>query len=200
MDVFARRQIHDGVGAPTGGPSHFCHFFINRRAQSRVANVGIDLYQEIAPDNHRLGFWVVDVVGDDGAASGHFLSYKFRRDVGRYHRAQRLACVLLLQDLIAHLVAVHVFAYGDEFHFRRDDALFGVMHLGDVFACLSAAWLAYVFKANAIQFIVGQAFTAISRRLCVQLLSVATRVYPSGAQSRQALVQINADFGVGVSA
>ena len=46
--------------------------------------------------------------------------------------------MLRLQKL-AHVFAALIFAYGDVFHFRRDDALARVMHLADVHAFFGTA-------------------------------------------------------------
>ncbi len=56
MNVFAGGKIHHGVGAPLCRPTHLFDFFLNRRRDGAVADVGVDLYQEIAADDHRLAF------------------------------------------------------------------------------------------------------------------------------------------------
>ena len=83
MDVLAGAQIHYRVGAPFGGPTHFFHFFLNRGRHSAVANVSIDLYQEIAADDHRLGLGMIDICRNDGAAARDFLPNKFWSDLAR---------------------------------------------------------------------------------------------------------------------
>ena len=93
MNVFAGAKIHHRVGTPFGGPTHFLDFFLNRRRHGAVADVGVDFYQEIAADDHRLGFRVIDVGGNDCAAARDFGPHKLRcyffRDVG----AERFAGV-----------------------------------------------------------------------------------------------------------
>ena len=37
-----------------------------------VADVGVDFHQEIAADDHRLEFGMIDVGRNDGAAAGDF--------------------------------------------------------------------------------------------------------------------------------
>ena len=61
VNVFAGGEIHDGVRAPFGGPAHFLDFLLDARRDGAVADVGVDLHEEIAPDDHRLEFRVIDV-------------------------------------------------------------------------------------------------------------------------------------------
>src|SRR5207248_8338606 len=65
------------VGAPFRGPTHLLDFFFNRRRDGAVANVGVDFYQEIAADDHRLGFRVIDVRRDDGPPARDFVAHIF---------------------------------------------------------------------------------------------------------------------------
>src|SRR5215472_5978222 len=81
MNVPARGKIHDGVGAPFGGPTHFFDFFLNAGGDSRVADVGIDLHQEVTADNHRLTLRVVDICGNDCSASCYFSAHELRGDL-----------------------------------------------------------------------------------------------------------------------
>ena len=80
VDVFAGGKIHHGVGAPFRGPTHLLDFFLDRRRDGAVADVGVDLDEEIAADDHRLGFGMIDVRRDDGAAARDFVPDEFRRD------------------------------------------------------------------------------------------------------------------------
>ena len=102
-----------------------------------VADVGVDLGQEVAADDHRLAFGVVDVVGEDGAAARDLVAHEFRGDEFLDAGAEGFAGVLLQQQRIAHRVQALVLADGDVFHLRSDDALARVMHLADVGA---GAW------------------------------------------------------------
>src|SRR5213079_1299180 len=74
-------QVHHGVGAPSGGPTHFLDLFFDRRGDGAVADVGVDFDEEIAADDHRLGFGMVDVSRDDGAAAGDFGADEFGGDL-----------------------------------------------------------------------------------------------------------------------
>jgi len=52
-----------------------------RGGDGAVADVGVDLHEEVAADDHRLKLRVVDVRGDDGAARGDFGADELRRDL-----------------------------------------------------------------------------------------------------------------------
>ena len=137
VDVFAGREIHHRVGAPFGGPAHFLDLLLDARCDGAIADIGIDLHEEVTADDHWLGFRVVDVGGDDGAAASHLVSDEFRRDFVRDIRSPRVAGMLMGQRVgrrlafAAALGQAHVFADGDVLHLRRDDALPRVPELGD---------------------------------------------------------------------
>ena len=75
---FPVRKIHHSVGAPFRRPTHFLDFFLDRRRHGAVADVRVDLYQEITADDHRLGFGMIDVCGNDGATARDFRAHEFR--------------------------------------------------------------------------------------------------------------------------
>ena len=77
-----------------------------------VADVGVDLHQEVAADDHRLELEVVDVGRDDGAAA---------------------------RDLVADELGRQPFADRDELHLRRDLALARVVQLRHATAAPRAA-------------------------------------------------------------
>ena len=93
VDVLAGREIHHRVGAPQGRPLQLLDLILDRRAHRGVADVGVDLDQEIAADDHRLELEVIDVRRDDRAAA---------------------------RDLGADEVGRQPFARRDELHLRRD--------------------------------------------------------------------------------
>ena len=97
--------------APAGGPRHLLDLLLDRGGDGGVADVGVDLHQEPAADDHRLGLGMVDVRGDDGAAAG---------------------------DLVAHDLGVHALAQGHELHLRGDLAAPRVVHLGHAASRLGA--------------------------------------------------------------
>ena len=131
MDVLAGGEVHDGVRAPLGGPAHFLDFLLDARGDGAVADVGVDLHQEVAADDHRLGFRVIDVGRDDGAPAatssrtnsgviscGNALG-KTAEDDGMYSdrwthdRGQRFwlqldAASVLLNEIVADEVARHL--------------------------------------------------------------------------------------------
>ena len=97
VDVFAGAEVHHGVGAPFGGPTHFLNFFLDRGGDGAVADVGVDFDQEIAADDHRLELGMVDVGRDDGTAAGDFGTDEFGGDFGGNRGAKALARVLVGQ-------------------------------------------------------------------------------------------------------
>ncbi len=101
VNVFAGGQIHHRVRAPLDGPAHFFHFLADGGGDGGVADVGVDFHQEIAADDHRLQFRMVDVAGDDGAASRDLGADKFRRDFPRNGRAEGLAGMLRQERALA---------------------------------------------------------------------------------------------------
>src|SRR3546814_10801116 len=117
--------------------SYVCSSDLTDRA---VADVGVDLGQEIAADDHRLAFRVVDVVGQDRAAAGDLVADEFGRDGLLDAGAEGLPRVLLAQHLVAHRFEALVLADRDVLHLRRDDAATRVVHLADVGAGLCNAW------------------------------------------------------------
>ena len=81
VDVAAGGEVHDRVGAPADRPHHLLDLLLDRGGDGGVADVGVDLHQEVAADDHRLQFGVVDVGRDDGAAAGDLVAHELRRDV-----------------------------------------------------------------------------------------------------------------------
>ena len=105
VDVVARRQVHHGVGAPARRPAQLVDLLADRRRHRRVADVRVDLHQEVAADDHRLGLRVLAIRRDDGAAAG---------------------------DLVANEFGRHAFAQRAEPHLLGDLAAAGVVHLAEV--------------------------------------------------------------------
>ena len=97
VDVFAGAEVHDGVGAPLGGPTHFLDFFFNGGGDGAVADVGVDFDEEIAADNHRLELGMVDIGRDDGAATGDFGAHEFGRYLFGNGCSEGLTCVLVVK-------------------------------------------------------------------------------------------------------
>src|SRR4029077_274576 len=70
VDVAAGGEVHHRVAAPADRPHEFFDFFRGPGRDRRIADVGVDLHQEVAADDDRFEFWVVDVRRDDGAPAG----------------------------------------------------------------------------------------------------------------------------------
>ena len=91
VDVAPGREVHDRVGAPARRPDQLVDLLGDRGGDDRIADIGVDLHQEIAADDHRLGFRVVDVVGDDRPAAGDLVADEFRGHVFGDRGAERMA-------------------------------------------------------------------------------------------------------------
>jgi len=90
------------VSAPSGSPHHLFHFLFHGRSDGGIADIGVDLGEEIAADRHRLELGVIDVGRDDGAAAGHFIADEFRRDEERHRSAEALAVVMAFLGDVEH--------------------------------------------------------------------------------------------------
>src|SRR5271166_6522328 len=80
MDVAPRREVHHRVGAPADRPYHLFDFLGDTRTDRGIADIGVDLDEEIAADRHRLQLDVVDIGGDDRAPARDLTPDEFRRD------------------------------------------------------------------------------------------------------------------------
>ena len=200
MDVAASGEVHHRVRAPARGPDQLFHLFFDGRGDGRVADVGVDLHQEVAADNHRLRFRVVDVGGDNRAPGGHFVTHKLRRDVLRQASAKAFARMLVAQYFAADALAAHVFADGDELHLRRDDTLARVVQLSDAFARSGAFWRQQAGKAQRVQAVVGQAFFGVRRTAYAQFFAVVTRLNPRLTQLCQTLLHVDSNIRIAVRA
>ena len=139
VDVLAGREVHHRVGSPQRRPAHLFDLFVDGRSDRRVADVGVDLDQEIAADDHRLAFGMVDVRRDDRPAASDLVADEFGRDEFGIDGAERFAAVLMIQrrrslrsdadKSVRVLPAAEIFADRDVLHLGRDDAFAGVVHL-----------------------------------------------------------------------
>src|SRR6185437_14074032 len=152
VDVPAGGKIHHGVGAPADRPCHLLDFLGDRTRHRRIADVGIDLHQEIAADDHRLAFRMVDVVRNDRPATRDFVAHEFRRDGLRNRRAEGLAAMLLQQRRIPQRFKLLVLPDRDEFHFRRDSAAPRIVHLGNIRDGLRTPRFRQTRKAHVVEF------------------------------------------------
>jgi hypothetical protein len=61
-------------------PAHLLDLFLDRRRDRGVADVRVDLHEEVTSDDHRLGFGMIDVRWNDRATPCDFIADEFRRD------------------------------------------------------------------------------------------------------------------------
>ena len=119
---------------------------------AQVADVAVDFYQEVATDDHRLEFWMVDVSGNDRPAACDLLPNEIRGYLFWERGTKTLARMLIGQQTCgACFLQFHVFAYRDVFHFRRDNTFACVVHLRHVAAVFSPTRMAHMGKAHAVQ-------------------------------------------------
>ena len=135
VDVVARTEVHHGVGAPAGRPHELLDLFLDARGHSRVADVGVDLHEEVATDDHRLDFGMVDVGRDDRPSTCDLITHELRcdhlRDVGTPGLARMLVMKVATLRTLLDGFAAHGLADGDVLHLRRDLAATRVVHLCD---------------------------------------------------------------------
>src|SRR6185295_11638652 len=98
------------------------------RRDRAVADIGVDLDQEVAADRHRLALGVVDVAGNDGAPAGDLVA----DELGGDEVGDRRAEVLAVPRFREGMRAAEVLADRDIFHLGRDDAAAGIVHLAHV--------------------------------------------------------------------
>ncbi len=147
VNIAAGGKVHYRVRAPAGRPHQFFHLFFDGGGDRRVTDVGIHFDQEVAADNHRLGFRVVDVGGNNRAARGDFITHEFRGNVFRQARAKAHPRMLVAQHFTANALAAHIFTDGDELHFGSDDPLAGIMKLRHAVSGFGAFWRQQTGKA-----------------------------------------------------
>ena len=167
MNIAAGGEVHHRIRAPAGRPHQFFHLFFDGGGDRRVTDVGVHFDQEVATDDHRLRFRVVDVGRNNRAACGHFITHEFRGDIFRQTSAETHPRMLLAQYFAANALAAHVFTDGDELHFGSDDPQAGVMQLGDALARFGAFRRQQAGKSQLVQTIVGQTFFGVSRATVV---------------------------------
>ena len=213
VDVLAGGEVHQGVASPLDGPAHLLDLFLDGGSHGRVADVGVDLHQEVAADDHRLELGVIDVGRDDGAAAGDFGTDELGGDHLGDRGAEGLALVLEGQVMAAGRLRLiggeaHVLADGDVLHLRGDDALLGVGQLGRTLPRLALIDLA-VGAIELDEAVTGSGalgglgvlpgkVTVVFR---LQLTAgdgfdVAALEDPSGADGRQALLDVAMEGGV----
>ncbi len=131
VNIAAGGEVHHRVGAPADRPHHLLDFFLDRRRDGGIADIGVDLHEEVAADDHRLEFGVVDVGRDDGAAARDLAAHELRRDEGGHRAAELLAVGERCFGAFQLFLAAEVFALGDVDHLFGDDAGARPFVLGD---------------------------------------------------------------------
>ena len=184
MDVVARGEVHEGVASPVAAPYGLAHLFLDARGEGGVADVGVEFHEEVAPYDHRLGFGVVGVGGNDGTACGHFLTDEFGSDMA--FDAERAGIVVL--------------AYGHIFHLGGDYSLAGEGHLGDCLSLLGAQGSVAVGEAYRIEAAVCFAHTSVVGGDVREAFKVVAPGCPLFAYAREAFVDVDFHCGVGVDA
>ncbi len=211
VNVLPGRQIHHGVRAPLGRPAHLLDLFFNAGRHRGVADVGVDLHEEVAPNDHRLALRMVDVRRNDRPPPGHFIAHEFGRDLLRYRRPERVARMLLQKriarrirpDLLLQRLQALVLADGNVFHLRRHDALLRIPQLRDRMSLARAQRLAdqarVLHQAISRRLGLGCALHMNLRQIAVILglhrpalvfLHIAALKDPIAPQRRQALLHV----------
>ena len=146
---------------------------------------------------------MVDVVRNDRAPASDFIADKFRRDQIGDARAPALRAFAVGGDQLFRHFAAQVLTLCHIFHFRRDDALAGIVHLADVRACLCAKWPLHHIGEGWHTAGAVRPQLAIVFRLhfaCVILLDIAACHDPFAAQRGQAGIDVDICLGVCVRA
>ena len=88
---------------------------------------------------------MVDVVWNNRTASCHFITYELRRDDFGSIGTESLTGML---THIGQFMLFLSFTNGNVFHFRGDNTLARIMHLGNVLACFGTARFIDVGEAD----------------------------------------------------
>src|SRR3569833_1183454 len=193
VDVLAGGKVHQRVAAPARRPHNLLDLLLDRGSDGRVADVGVDLHSEIAADDHRLQFRVIDVGGDDRATACDLVAHELGRDLVGNARAEAHAAMLFEQTRITRVAAqlgeLYVLTDRDVVHLGCDDALPRVMHLRDVLTGQRAPRLADVREPQRAERGVVFAFAPVFRAALAQFLRILPLQTPRQAQRRRAAQQ-----------
>ena len=198
VDVAAGGEVHHRVGAPADRPHHLFHFLFHRRGDGGVADIGVDLGEEVAADRHRLELGVIDVARNDGAAARHLVAHEFRRDEQRHRGAETFAVVMGGLRDVEHLLAAEIFALGDVDHFLGDDALARPFELRHRMA-VEPAQRARRIGEIARQMLAG-GVAVIDRldRPAVIFLDAAALLHPCDARALETRLDVDRHIVVGI--
>ena len=198
VDVAAGREVHHRVGAPADRPHHLLHFLLDRGGDGGVADIGVDLGQEVAADDHRLQLGVVDVGRDDGAPARHFRTHEFRRDESRHRAAELLAVGQCRFGAFQLLLAAEVLARRAVDHLLGDDAGLGEFILRDGFAIQSAIRPRRIRKIPRQMLAADVAVVDGLDRAAVILLDAAALLHPVQARAGKARLDVDRDVRIAV--
>ena len=179
------------------GPHHLLDFFRHGGGHGRIADIGVDLHQEVAADGHRLQLGVIDVGGNDRAAGCHLVAHPFRRDEIRDRGAEGVAVPCRGGP---HALPAEIFADRDEFHLRRHDALTRKRQLRHRLAGQGTIRPVHQRKDGCR---LGSGNEAVVLRLhmpALILLDAALEPAPAMAKPRQSGRDIGSDGRVGIGA
>ncbi len=200
--MLARRQIHDGIAAPADGPHQFFDFLGDRAGHSGVADVGIDLDQEIPANDHRLSFRMVDVGRNDGTAGRYLGAHELRCHRVGQRRAKSLPAMASQEagPVIGFPKTVQslIFPNGDIFHLGRNNAAPGVVHLGDIGTAARAPWQTHPGKAHPRGFRILLTTLTINRGHDFQVFGITALDDPCVTQPRKTGLQIDRRGGIGI--
>ncbi len=178
VDVAARREVHDRVGAPLGRPGHLVDLLLDGGGDRGVADVGVDLHQEPLADDHRLDLRVVHV-----------------------RRKHRATC----GDLLTDDLGGDVLPDRDVLHLRGDLAPAGVRELRDGSAATAPAGLAGAAREDRVEVLEATARRGVLDAVVLGahgaarvLLGVPAADDPVLAQRREAPAHVGLDLRVGV--
>jgi len=189
-------RSHHGVGAPADRPHHLLDLLLDRGGHRRVADIGVDLGQEVAPDRHRLELAMIDVAGNDGASARHLAAHEFGRDEERHAGAEALAVGLRGFRAFEHLLAAEVLALGHVDHLLGDDAGTREFELGHLVAWKPAQRLGCVGEI-AGEVLAGRV-SVVHRldRAAFIFLDPAALAHPFDAGAGEPLLHIDGDVRI----
>src|SRR4051794_5894765 len=200
VDVAPRGEVHHGVGAPADRPHHLVDLLLDRRGDGRVADIGVDLGQEVAADDHRLEFAVVDVAGDDGAAAGDLGAHELRRDKRGNAGAKAFAVGERRFRALKLFFAPEILALGDKNHLLGDGAGAGKFELGDLVAIEPAQ--RPVMRGKGLGRLLGGDVAVVDRFYGAALifLDAAALPDPGDAVARKTGIDVDGHGRIGVGA
>src|SRR5260221_7432270 len=122
VNVFSRRQIHHRICTPERGPTHLLDFFFDTVCNSRISDVPADLTQKIPPNDHWLGFRMIDVGRNNGTTPRHFVPHNFRGHVSLNHSFRRLTAMMAAVRFRLETFAAEGLPDCDVLHLWSNDA------------------------------------------------------------------------------